>query len=92
MSNVVTESYTYRQISATANIASVGGCLGGIFVSAASASPTITLYDSATTTTTAKIVDTFTPVAGIFYPLPFSFSNGLYVVIAGTVSASIALK
>lgn len=86
---IVNEAYSYKQISATTNVRPVSGVLGGIFVSAASATPTITVYDSATTTTTTKIVDTFTPVAGTYYPLPFSLSNGCYVVISGTVSCTV---
>lgn len=84
------DSFGYKQLSASANISAVGGNIGGIFVSAASATPTITVYDSATTTTTTKIIDTFTPVAATFYRLPFGYSAGLYVVISGTVSATVA--
>jgi hypothetical protein len=85
----VVESYTPTQISNSSNVLSGRGSIGLIFVSAASATPTITIYDSATTTTTTKIVDTFTPVAGQTYILPFSFDNGCYVVIGGTVRLTI---
>lgn len=82
--------YNYKQLSASANVQPNVGQIGGIFVSAASATPTITVYDSATTTTTTKIIDTFTPVAATWYALPFTAYNGIYVVISGTVSATIA--
>lgn len=79
----------YKQISATGNVSPINTDLLGIFVSAASGTPTITIYDSATTTTTAKVVDTFTPVAATYYTIPASTTAGLYVVIGGTVSATV---
>jgi hypothetical protein len=90
--NIVTESFTPYQISASALIKNVSCQLGGIFVSAASGTPTITIYDVATAATTGKIVDTFTPLAGTFYPLPFSCGTGLYVVISGTVSCTVGVS
>ncbi len=78
----------YEVVSATGNVAPQAGSLIGVFVSAASSTPTITVYDSSTTTTTKKMVDTFTPVAGTWYPMPFATTEGIYVVIGGTVSAT----
>lgn len=80
-----------KQISASGNVKSGSGGMLGIFVSAASGTPTITIYDDAGTGTTSKLVDTFTPVAGTWYPLPFGFSAGLNVVLGGTVSATVGL-
>lgn len=85
-----TAGFSYKQIATSGNVCAVDGILGGIFVSAASATPTVTIYDDQATGTGTKIVDTFTPVAGQFYPLPFAFSKGLNVVLGGTVSATIA--
>lgn len=86
-------SNTYKLISASANIKPMAGKLKGIFVSAASSTPTITVYDSAATSTSdPKILDTFTPVAGTEYNLPYDGAyakNGIYVVIGGTVSATV---
>lgn len=87
--NIVTESFVPRQISATANVLSAPGALGGIFCS--SGSPTITVYDDAGTGTTRKIVDAFTPVPGTFTPLPFAFNAGCYVVISGTGSVTVGI-
>jgi hypothetical protein len=87
--NHTTAGFTYKQISASGNVCAVDGVLAGIFISAASNTPTITVYDDAATGTTTKIVDTFTPVAGTWYPLPFAFSKGLNVVVGGTVSATV---
>ena len=75
--------------SATANISARPVQLLGIFVCAASATPTITVYDSATTTTTTPILTVFTPIAGTWYPVPVSTTNGLYVVISGTVNCTV---
>jgi len=86
--NPAAPAYTYKQIIASGNVCANDGILGGIFVSAASNTPTITVYDDAGTGTTTKMVDTFTPVVG-WNPMPFAFSKGLNVVIGGTVSASV---
>lgn len=86
---IVNEAASYRQITASTNCLARSGCIAGIFVSAASSTPTITVYDSATTTTTLTIVSVFTPVAGTYYPLPFAATAGVYVVISGTVSCTV---
>jgi len=80
---------SYKQITATGNVSPISGVILGIFVSSASSTPTITVYDSATTTTTTKIVDTFTPSAGTYYQCPVGTQNGIYVVLGGTVSATV---
>jgi len=83
-------NYTY--ITASANIKPMAGKLKGIFVSAASSTPTITIYDSASTTTTTTILGTFTPVGATSYLLPLDGAyakDGIYVVIGGTVAATI---
>jgi hypothetical protein len=89
MSGFASQTGGYQQLSATANVSAYPCKLVGVFVSAASSTPTITVYDSATTTTSTKIVDTFTPTAGTWYTLPMSTSAGLYVVFGGTVSATV---
>jgi hypothetical protein len=79
-----------KVVSATGNVKATQGAILGIWVSAASATPTITVYNSATTTTTDPIVTVFTPVAGTWYPIPVTFADGLYIVIGGTVSATVS--
>jgi hypothetical protein len=61
----------------------------GVFVSKASNTPTITIYDG-TNSAGTLIVDTFTPVAGTWYPLPFSFGTSMYLSIGGTVSLTVS--
>jgi hypothetical protein len=90
--DIVAESVGYAQVSASGNISPKSAALVGIFVSAASATPTITVYDDAGTGTSTKIVDTFTPVAGTYYKLPFRALNGLNVVIGGTVSCTVGYQ
>jgi|GraSoiStandDraft_51_1057287.scaffolds.fasta_scaffold507260_1 hypothetical protein len=87
--NHTTAGFTYKQTITSGNVCKVDGIMGGIFISSASNTPTITVYDDAANGTNTKIVDTFTPVAGTWYPLPFAFSAGLNVVIGGTVSATV---
>lgn len=80
----------YKQASANSQTKIGAGKLIGIFVSAASGSPTMVAYDSKNANTgDPKILDTFTPVAGTMYyfgPNGMFFNNGLYIVIANTVS------
>jgi hypothetical protein len=78
----------YKLISATGNVSPFGASLLGIFVSASS-SGTITVYDSATTTTTAKVIDTVSVTAGTWYPMPVGTTAGIYIVVGGTLSATV---
>lgn len=88
-------SSTYKAISATTQVKPAAGKLKGIFVSAASSTPTITVYDSATYSTSDPVIlATFTPAAATnhnFYDGIYC-KNGLYVVISGTVNATIAFE
>ena len=89
MSNSMIEAGAYKQISASANVSAVPATLLRIFVSAASATPTLTVYDSASTGTGTKIIDTFTPVSATVYTFNATATAGLYVVIGGTVSCTV---
>lgn len=80
-----------KNISASANVTPRSGDLIGIFVASASSTPTIAVYDSATTTTATLIVNTFTPIGGTWYPMPFKFTAGCYVVISGTVDCTVSV-
>jgi hypothetical protein len=85
----------FAQITATANIKPMAGKLKGIFVSAASSTPTITVYDSSAATTTRTVLSVFTPAAATSYVFPLDgiyVNNGIYVVISGTVSATIIFE
>lgn len=78
-----------NNLSATANVMPRAGAVTGVWVSSASGSPTIAIYDSATTGTGTIIANTFTPVASTYYPIPFAVQNGVYVVIGGTVDCTV---
>lgn len=86
---IVTEAGEYTNISASTLIRTGSGHLLGIFVASASATPTIKVWDN-TSAAGSIIVNTFTPVAGTFYPLPFAYSTGLYVSIGGTVDCTVS--
>ena len=82
----------YAAISASTQIKPAPGKLIGIFVSSASSTPTITVYDSAVSSASDPVVlATFTPTGNTGH----NFFNGLYtnkgiyVVISGTVSATV---
>jgi len=83
-------NYTYITVSKQIKVGQ--GKLKGIFVSAASSTPTITIYDVQSGTTTT-MVGVFTPVAATFYPFGqydgAFFNQGLNVVISGTVAATV---
>jgi hypothetical protein len=82
----------YTQIDATTNIKPCAGKLIGIMVTAAADIPTITVYDSAAADTTIPILKVFTPVAATnyFFGVGGMFANsGIYIVISGTVSATV---
>ena len=89
MSQLVFTACDYAQISSSGNVYPGRGYLLGIFVSAASSTPTITIYDDAATGTSVTLVAVFTPTAATWYPLPFKLAAGLNVVIGGTVQATV---
>ena len=88
-------SSTYKQISATTQVKPAAGKLKGLFVSAASSTPTITVYDSAVSSTSDPVVlATFTPTSNTMHNFfqGLYTNKGIYVVIGGTVSATISYE
>lgn len=82
----------YTQTSSSTAIKSSAGRLSGIFVSAASSTPTIKIWDN-TVGSGSVLIDTFTPVAATYYPFPFAnATNGIYITISGTVSCTVFYK
>lgn len=75
-------SFTLNITATNATLVSIG--LMGIFVGQASATPTIKVAD-----TQGTIVNTFTPAAGTYYPIPKRIMGTLTVTISGTVDATI---
>lgn len=85
----VIECGSYKNITAS-TLVFTGPCqLLGIFVASASATPTIKVWDN-TSAAAPVVVNTFVPSAGVFYPLPFSLTTGLYVTIGGTVDCTVS--
>lgn len=85
----------YAAISATSQVKPAAGKLNGIFVSSASGTPTITVYDSfASSTSDPVVIATFTPTANTMHNFfqGLYFNKGLYVVIGGTVAATISYE
>ncbi len=87
-------SATYMGLTATGNLKLGPGKLKGWFVSTASGSPTVTIYDSRNKSSSdPAIIATFVPVAGASVRLTgddggVGFTNGAYVVIADTVNVT----
>ena len=88
MAQYVVEAGNGTNIIASAQIASGIGRLMGIWVSSASATPTIKVWDSLTAAG-GIIANTFTPAAGTYYPIPVRFGTGLYVTISGTIDCTV---
>lgn len=82
--NQVSESQNYKNITATTTVYTGTGGLLGIFVASASSTPTVKVSDGAGT-----LVNTFTPVAATFYPMPGRFNTSLVVTIGGTVDCTV---
>ena len=85
----------YTAITATAQIKRDAGKLNGIFVSSASSTPTITVYDSSTSSASDPVVlATFTPTGNTMHNFfqGLYVNKGIYVVISGTASATISYE
>jgi len=78
-------------IEATTLVKSAPAKLKGIFVSAASSTPTITVYDTQTSGTSVTVLGVFTPVAATNYNFfdGLNTANGLYVVTSGVVKCTV---
>ena len=85
MANIVVESGSYKNLSASGQVKASAGNLIGIFV--ASGSPTIKVWDS-TAASGAILVNTFQAAVG-FWPIPANFTVGLYVTITGTADITV---
>lgn len=84
MTTIVTEAGTPKNFTSTTTINPSGANvkLLGIFVASTSGG-TIKLSDGTTT-----VVNTFTPLAATFYPLPFEFATSLVITVTGTLDAT----
>lgn len=86
-------NYSYNE--ATAVIKPAAGKLRSIFVSAATSTPTITVYDSSVVTGAAgAILGTFTPTAATVYNFfdGIYANNGIRVEIGGTVKYTVVYE
>lgn len=85
---VIEASGYFGGITSSTNVSNQRTRCQGIFCASASSTPTIAVYDSATTGTGTTIVATFTPSGGTFYKIPALALNGVYIQIGGTVNCS----
>lgn len=91
MQQMVSEAGIPTLLTASGTARTGRGVMVGIFVSAASATPTITVWDN-TSASGTKVIETFTPVSGQFYAFPLVFTNGCHVAISGTVSCTVLTR
>lgn len=79
----------YQNLTASALVLTGAGKLKGIWVSSASSTPTIKVWDNTSAASTV-LVNTFTPTAGTFYNMAGARpGTGLYVTISGTVDCTV---
>lgn len=74
--------------SSSQAVKGIDGMLAGIFV-ASSSSGTIKLWDNTAGSGTV-LVNTFSAIAGTWYPLPFRFLTGLFITVGGTIDYTIS--
>lgn len=86
--NIVNETGSYKNTTASVAVAGNAANLMGVWVSSASATPTIKIWDNSAASG-AIVANTFTPVAGSFYPIPATCVNGIYITIGGTVDCTV---
>jgi hypothetical protein len=85
----------YKAISATSQVKLGAAKLRGIFVSGAASTPKITVYDSTVASTDDPVVlAEFVPAAATAYNFIEGLycSRGLYVVLSGTVTATVIFE
>lgn len=83
----VQECFGYKQMSDSgALLGSGGGALAG-FLCTTSGTLKLTVTDGAG----ATIVDTCTVTAGVFLPLPFTFTHAVYATLAGGAVGTFAV-
>jgi hypothetical protein len=84
MTNKVVNTGSKRKNLTVTGSVSGSGSLLGIWVSSASATPTIKVEDGKGT-----LANTFTPVGPNWYPLPVDWVGDLTVTISGTVDCTV---
>ena len=85
----------YAAITATTQIKTGAGKLNSIFVSSVSGSPTITVYDSFKSSASDPVIlATYIPTANSIHNFfqGLYANKGIYVVIGGTVSATLGFE
>jgi len=79
---------SYKNISSSALVTGTPGNLLGVFC-ASSSSGTLKLWDQ-TSAGAPILVNTFSLIAGTWYPIPIRFNTALYATIGGTADITIA--
>ena len=74
----IQETYSPKQMSASGVIKAGPHGMGGVFCTTGG-----TLMITKLTTGGTVVVDTFTALAAVFYPLPFAFEDDSYATIGG---------
>ena len=75
-------------VTASGNVIVGKGVIVGFFCTTSS-SGTAAIYDDASTGTTLKIVDTVSLTAGTFYPLSILVTQGVNIVVGGTLKGTL---
>ena len=86
----VVETGRYKNTTSSVLVLTGVGYLLGVFVASASNTPTIKMSDDLTGSNV--LVNTFTPSAGTFYPMPAHVGAGIYITISGTVDCTVFFR
>ncbi len=84
----VTGADQYANISSSALVSGTPGNLLGVFC-ASSSGGTLKLWDQ-TSAGVPVLVNTFSLIAGTWYPIPVRFKTALYATIGGTADITVA--
>jgi 4-hydroxybenzoate polyprenyltransferase len=87
MSAPVIEVGNYLNLSASGQVSATRGRLMGIFC-ASSTAGTAKVWDNTAGSGTV-LVNTFSLVPGVYYPIPGKFLTGCYVTLGGTADITV---
>lgn len=83
MEEVIEVARMRKNLAATGSIVGASS-VAGVFVSQASATPTLKVADGG-----GVIMNTLTPLAGTYYPFPCKVTGTVTVTISGTVDCTV---
>lgn len=87
---MINEAGGVFRITATGQVKGANGKMLGFFV--ASGTPTVKLWDNATTGSGTVLLNTMQTTAATWYAFPASFANGVHATVAGAGDISFIMS